>query len=107
MNEWRGRMLKLCKKVGMKTLLLSKYIDSCTNVVRILKLGAVLSVDLGKIICERQKKEDIRLGMTQPKVIMSDKSLPPLSYLAQDLLLMVLKIMKMALSQILIFRPGW
>ena len=56
MNSWRRKMLELCREVGLRPLLTSKYVDDCTNIVGTLKVGAVWDRNSNRIIMDDKQR---------------------------------------------------
>ena len=69
MGEWRRLILEKYTRWKIPTILLSRYVDDCSNVQRLLRVGTVWDRDGDKLkVCSVRRDEDIRNGVTEEQV---------------------------------------
>ena len=69
MGEWRNQIMDQYNKWEIPPLLLSRYVDDCSNVQRLLRLGAVWDRGSKQIkICPIAREKDIEEGTTEEQV---------------------------------------
>ena len=63
MAKWRRIILNKLSQWGIPTSFLGKYIDDCTNVMRLLRVGIIWDRESNQLrICLDKRKDDVERG---------------------------------------------
>ena len=69
-GEWRRQILDLYQKWEIPTWFLPRYMDDCTNIQRLLRVGVVWDRNNNTLrVCPDKRREDLKKGVTKEQTM--------------------------------------
>ena len=66
MGEWRKEILRIYKEWNIPSWVLARYVDDCTNIQQLLRVGVVWDKTMNKLrFCPDKRRKDLLQGVTE------------------------------------------